>query len=274
MNRREFVSGLGATVAGATVADAYAAVKAKAPKKPNLIYVFADQLRYSPAATRATSTPARRNMDRLAEQGCNLHQAVSSTPVCAPYRASLMTGKYQSSTGMVINEIRLSPEHRCFGACADGRWLPHRLHRQMAHVGQPAWPPRTGEERLHAARAVPPRLRWLLGRLQLQSLLLPLALLPATMPKPHIRGRVTSRTARPTMAIDFVKRGRKKDEPFALFLSWGPPHYPWGLDNVDARWSEQFRDVDIPLHRTTPPVADPVRRRLAEAAAELRREGP
>lgn len=58
---------------------------------------------------------AHTNSDKLAGQGCNLHQAVSSMPVCAPYRASLMTGKYQSSTGMVINEIRLSPEHECFG---------------------------------------------------------------------------------------------------------------------------------------------------------------
>jgi len=36
-------------------------------------------------------------------------------PVCAPHRASLFTGKYQSGSGMVINELRLGPEHECFG---------------------------------------------------------------------------------------------------------------------------------------------------------------
>jgi hypothetical protein len=43
----------------------------------------------------------------------NFQNAVSMTPVCAAYRASLMTGKYTTTTGMVINELRLSPEHEC-----------------------------------------------------------------------------------------------------------------------------------------------------------------
>ena len=37
--------------------------------------------------------------------------AVSGHPVCAAYRASLFTGKYTTSTGMVINELRLNTNH-------------------------------------------------------------------------------------------------------------------------------------------------------------------
>src|SRR6185369_6393172 len=88
---------------------------ARTNRRPNLVYVFADQLRYSSCGYAGDEYARTQNIDALAAQGCNLHQAISSTPVCAPYRASLMTGKYQSSTGMVINEIRLSPEHECFG---------------------------------------------------------------------------------------------------------------------------------------------------------------
>jgi arylsulfatase A-like enzyme len=47
--------------------------------------------------------------------GVNFSQAVSNTPVCAAHRASLLTGKHSSSTGMVINELRMNPNHRCFG---------------------------------------------------------------------------------------------------------------------------------------------------------------
>lgn len=36
-------------------------------------------------------------------------------PVCAAYRASLLTGKYTTSTGMVINELRIQTTHDCFG---------------------------------------------------------------------------------------------------------------------------------------------------------------
>ena len=54
-------------------------------------------------------------MDRLADESANCVNAISNTPVCAAYRASLFTGKHQSSHGMVINELRLGPDHECFG---------------------------------------------------------------------------------------------------------------------------------------------------------------
>src|SRR5215472_17833231 len=95
--------------AAAGVAGLAAAGQAQT-RRPNLVYVFADQLRYFSCGYAGDEYARTPNIDRLAAQGCNLHQAISSTPVCAPHRASLMTGKYQSGTGMVINELRLSPE--------------------------------------------------------------------------------------------------------------------------------------------------------------------
>ena len=80
-----------------------------------MIYVFADQLRYLScgyADDRRAHTP---NIDRLAAGGVDFHNCVSMTPVCAAYRASLLTGRYTTTTGMVINELRPSPEHECFG---------------------------------------------------------------------------------------------------------------------------------------------------------------
>ena len=112
MHRRKFLLG---AAAGAGTTALGLNRPAHRTQKPNLVYVFADQLRYSSCGYAGDAHAHTPNMDRLAAQGANFHQAISSTPVCAPYRASLMTGKYQSSTGMVINELRLSPEHECFG---------------------------------------------------------------------------------------------------------------------------------------------------------------
>ena len=84
----------------------------KAQSSPNIIFVFADQLRADVlgyAGDRKAITP---NLDRFAAQSVDLNNAVSVTPVCAAYRASLLTGKYTSSTGMVINEINMNPNHR------------------------------------------------------------------------------------------------------------------------------------------------------------------
>jgi hypothetical protein len=70
------------------------------PNRANLVYVFADQLRYHSCGYAGDEYARTSNIDKLAAHGCNFHQAISNTPVCAPYRASLMTGKFQSSTGM------------------------------------------------------------------------------------------------------------------------------------------------------------------------------
>ncbi|HBF00130.1 MAG TPA: hypothetical protein DDW46_03645, partial [Dehalococcoidia bacterium] len=83
-------------------------------KRPNLVYLFADQLRYQSCGFSGDPFAQTPNMDQLASQGVNFVNATSCSPVCAPYRASLLTGKYQSSHGLVINELRLSPNHKCF----------------------------------------------------------------------------------------------------------------------------------------------------------------
>ena len=83
-------------------------------KKPNLIYVFADQLRYFSLGYAGDERALTPNIDRLQAESTDLCQAVSGHPVCAPYRASLFTGKYTTSTGMVINEIRMNTNHHTF----------------------------------------------------------------------------------------------------------------------------------------------------------------
>ncbi len=76
--------------------------------RPNLVFLFADQLRYHACGFAGDPCAVTPNVDRLAAQSANCINAFSNTPVCAAYRASLFTGKHQSSHGMVINELRLN----------------------------------------------------------------------------------------------------------------------------------------------------------------------
>lgn len=78
-------------------------------KKPNIIIVLADQWRaqatgYNNDPNLVGKTP---NLDALANTGVNFRNAISVTPVCTPYRAALMTGKYPTTTGMIFNDIQL-----------------------------------------------------------------------------------------------------------------------------------------------------------------------
>src|SRR5690349_7090562 len=104
LDRRQFLS----TAAGAVLSSSQGKAAAT---RPNLVHVFADQLGYHHCGYNGDEQARTPNIDKLAAQSLSFDKMVCSTPVCAPYRATLMTGKYQSSTGMVINELRLSPDH-------------------------------------------------------------------------------------------------------------------------------------------------------------------
>ena len=80
-------------------------------KRPNIIYMMADQLRYQSLGYTGDHLAQTPNIDKFARQSGNYEQAVASMPVCCATRASLFTGKYTSSTGMVINELRMNPNH-------------------------------------------------------------------------------------------------------------------------------------------------------------------
>ena len=75
-------------------------------KKPNIVYVLVDQWRaqatgYNGDPNLIGKTP---NLDKIANEGINFKNAISTTPVCTPYRAALLTGQYPSTTGMFLND--------------------------------------------------------------------------------------------------------------------------------------------------------------------------
>ncbi len=119
ITRRGFLKsvGLGAAALTCRLPAATAAVEKLGAKgnRPNIIYMMADQLGYSRCGYAGEKRARTPNIDKLAADGADFFNAVSNMPVCCAYRASLFTGKYTSSTGMVINELRLSPNHECLG---------------------------------------------------------------------------------------------------------------------------------------------------------------
>ena len=63
-------------------------------RKPNIVYVMADQLRRQSCGYAGDSRAITPTIDCLAEEGMSFENAVVSMPVCSAYRASLYTGKY------------------------------------------------------------------------------------------------------------------------------------------------------------------------------------
>ena len=73
----------------------FAQNKNQAARKPNIIFILADDLGFGDLGSygqKLTQTP---NLDRLAKEGMRFTQAYAAAPVCAPSRGSLMTGLHQ-----------------------------------------------------------------------------------------------------------------------------------------------------------------------------------
>ncbi len=216
-------------------------------KHPNLIYVFADQLRWASVGYNGDALAETPNIDDMALNSADVTNAVSGHPVCSPYRASLLTGKYTTSTGMVINEIRMNPHHRCFAHVLNdagydpqyiGKW--HLYAAKLGHHYDPEnsfIPP--GEDRLgfdgyfaaynfhHEYYA--PKAYYHLD----------------TPEKIYAEGYEPDFMT--DLAITRIKGAAKGEKPFALFLSLGTPHDPWTEDNVPKKYLDLFRDADFRL---------------------------
>ena len=52
------------------------------PRRPNLVFVFPDQLRYRSLGYAGDTQAITPNIDRLASQGVNFSNAVASAPMC------------------------------------------------------------------------------------------------------------------------------------------------------------------------------------------------
>ncbi|TNJ44969.1 sulfatase [Tamlana fucoidanivorans] len=79
-------------------------------KKPNIVYILTDQWRGSAVGYDGNPDVKTPNLDNFAQESVNFTNAVSVTPVCTPHRAALFTGRFPTTTGMIVNDVYLPAE--------------------------------------------------------------------------------------------------------------------------------------------------------------------
>ena len=77
------------------------------PAPPNLLFVFADQMRGSAMGCAGNGDVRTPTLDRFASEGVRLTHCFATTPVCGPNRAVLLTGTYPTSNGVMGNDLPL-----------------------------------------------------------------------------------------------------------------------------------------------------------------------
>ncbi len=80
--------------------------------RPNIVFILVDDLRWDDIAVGGHPFVETPNVDRLAAEGTRFLNAFASTPLCSPSRASILTGQYVRTNGIVDNTARDSTSHR------------------------------------------------------------------------------------------------------------------------------------------------------------------
>ena len=204
--------------------------------KPNIVFIFADQMRASAMGAMGNPVVKTPNLDRLAKQGLLLTNAISLQPVCSPFRAQLMTGRYGHTTGVNENNIKLpNSEITIAEVLKDdgyatgyiGKWhLEGTRHDPVAvedHQGWDYWAVR------NVAHDYKQAVYWLNDSIE-----------------PVIDNRWEP-FVQTDLAIEYIKTN--KPRPFILMLSFGPPHPPYW---APPEYVKRYDDANIILRPNVP----------------------
>jgi len=213
----------------------------QAAERPNVLFIFTDD--QAPWALGLSGHPYAKtpNLDGLFRDGAYLVNSFTTTPVCSPSRAGLMTGRYGSEVGITdwINPrveygVGLPPNTICWTELLQqqgyktglvGKWhlgVPDRFH-----------PTRTGFDYFMGFRSGGSRVKGAVLEKKGQQ---------QTFPD-FTTNVITDH------AIEFIKQNQA--EPFLCCVHYRAPHAPW-LPLPDSDW-DPFKELDpTPPHPEYP----------------------
>jgi arylsulfatase A-like enzyme len=229
-------------------------------RKTNLLYIFADQWRAQGvgyANEDAVHTP---NIDQFAKESMVFSNAVSTFPLCSPHRASLMTGKYPFNVGMWTNckngldeVIMLKPQEVCIGnVLKDNGYHTGYIGKWHLDAAETNFHNKPKSGAVDWDAYTPPGERrqgfdyWLSYGADDNHL------------DPHywadsdkqIRPKKWSVEYETDKALEYMSSRNQNEEPFALFLSYNPPHLPYEL--VPNELYERYKEEPVHFRENVP----------------------
>ena len=219
--------------------------KAAAPekkKKPNIVYVLVDQWRaqatgYNGDPNLIGKTP---NLDKIANEGINFKNAVSTMAVCTPYRAALLTGQYPTTTGMFLNDLHLPEESYTmaemykesgYNTAYIGKW-------HLDGMGRHEYTPRERRQGFDYWKA-----------LECSHDYKNLYYYEGDDPTRKV-WEGYGPFAETADAISYIGDHANDKEPFLLFLAVGAPHFPYGSTPDEFQHSFKEEDIILPENVT------------------------
>lgn len=209
-------------------------------KHPNIVYVFADQWRAQATGYSGDRNARTPNLDKMASDGLNFVNAISCEASCTPYRASLMTGQYPTTHGLILNDLRLNPGAESLGKQFKGAGY-NTAYIGKWHLDGPyreAFIPKERRQGFDYWKVMECTHDYLNSYYYENTPL-----------KKEWEGYDAHAQAKDACA--YIKKHAKDDKPFCLFLSWGPPHFPY--KEVPQKYLDLYADKSKILLRPNVP---------------------
>ena len=217
---------------------------------PNLIWIFGDQHRGQALGFRGDPNVRTPHLDRLAEEGIVFEQAVAGSPLCCPFRGSLISGRYPHEA-VAGHQYQLPPEmptvanafnDQGYDTAYFGKWHLDGFDERMAEVGGHIVPPeRRGGFRNWCAyqNNMSQYDGWIHGGEGNTAL--------------HRQMSGYETDALTDLFIERLRDNANSDQPFFSVLSIQPPHQPY---NPPQEWSRGYPPESIKLRPNVPPYPE------------------
>jgi arylsulfatase A-like enzyme len=198
----------------------------KEKSRPNILVILTDDQGYHDVSYYGTEDIQTPYIDQIATEGIRLDNFYANSPVCAPTRASLLSGRYPDYVG-VPGLVRSHPENNWGYLDPETVLLPAMLKKagyHTAHIGKwnlglesPNLPNEHGFDYFHGWLEDMMDDYWTHRRhggnyMRLNE--------KTIDPEGHATDLFTQ------WSVDYVKDQAQDEQPFFLYLAYNAPHFP------------------------------------------------
>lgn len=262
-NRREFIGGMAAVVSGTALRTAPRAVAQPRDRKPNLLFILADDHAGYVLGADGNKRARTPNLDRLASEGTRFARNYCNAPVCTPSRQCILTGQLPHSAGVTVLNTPLALDKPTLARHLDERGYQTAVFGKMhfnrpgtpgIHGFQTAWTEdivnRTWEEKVGPMKPPPADIptanpngfarepTWEAFARDLWN--------ARKLPYPQMDAQMRS-TWQADQAFQWLTE--HKDDQFALWVSFQEPHCPFQFPIEDRN---EFNPSDFPVPQLGP----------------------
>ncbi|MCH7225973.1 sulfatase [Haloferula sp. A504] len=206
-----------------------ACLMAEEPKRPNILWLFSDDHAFQAVGAyggRFGDLDLTPNIDRIADGGMRFDRCYVGNSICAPARATLLTGKHSHLNGKFDNKDTFNHDQQQFQKILRQNGyqtaMVGKIHLSGKMQGFDYWEVLPGQGRY-----------WNPVFITEQG--------ETTYKGEHSTDVITRN------AVDWLENKRDKDKPFMAMVHYKAPHRNW---QPTKRWKEKFKDKFFPEPET------------------------